>query len=266
LASSALAGTLFLSGYYSKDYIIDTCGLDTFIGNFIYFLCFVTIAITAIYTMGDDDDADEDYDYDSYKLYTKADRSTLNEEFVEGQKQFYVDSQDCGPLSTLATGILLSLSFFLGIIFFDYLVGIGSNFFINSTFIQNGTPVISENAVLLETIVLSFTLSFVVGLVAADNWSVNASFFRMGTTKLYFDKFINTLSVWNLKLYYISFIIFDKGILEFFGPYGAVKSLAKVAKFVSINQPFLIYNYICFIGLGVLIIFFSTSIISEILG
>jgi hypothetical protein len=229
-------------------------------------LCFITIAITAIYTIGDDDDADEDYDYDSYNLCTKADRSILNEEFVEGQKQFYVDSQDCGPLSTLATGILLSLSFFLGIIFFDFLVGIGSNFFIGSMFIQNGTPVISENAVLLETIILSFTLSFVAGLIAADNWNVNASFFRMGVIKLYFDKFINILSIWNLKLYYISFIIFDKGALEFFGPYGAVKVLAKVAKLISTNQPFLVYNYICFMGVGVVILFFSTSIVLEILG
>jgi len=169
LASSALAGTLFLSGYFSKDYIIDMAGVDTVLGNFLYLLCFVTVAITAIYTMGDDDDSDEEYDFDSFTLMIRNDLYNTSEEFWEGQKQFYVDSQECGVLSTAATGILLSLSSGVGLVFFDYLVGVGSNFFYGSTFIQNGVPIISENAVLLETVILSFAVSFIVGLVAADS-------------------------------------------------------------------------------------------------
>lgn len=81
LASSALSGTLFLSGYFSKDFIIDVCGTDTFLGTFLYFLCFITVAITAIYTIGDDDDADEEYDYDSLGLIGEKDLFVLHEEY-----------------------------------------------------------------------------------------------------------------------------------------------------------------------------------------
>jgi len=253
LASSALAGTLFLSGYYSKDLIIDVCGPGTFLGSFLYFICFSTVALTAIYTMGDDDDADEEYDYDSFSLLLHKDRVIIHEEYWEGQKQFYGDSEDCGRLSSLTTGTLLFFSSFIGFFLFDSFVGVGSTFFSGSSYVPNGTPVITENAVLLESVILSVFISFVVGLVALDDWNTDLYFFRTAVIKLYFDKFINFVTLYSLKFYFQCFLVVDKGVLEWLGPYGASLLINKSKRLINKVQDGGVSQYTSLFLLGLLL-------------
>jgi hypothetical protein len=131
---------------------------------------------------------------------------------------------------------------------FDFIVGSGATAFSGSSFLFNNTTIVTENAVLLETVVLSFAISFIVGLLAVDNWNVNVYFFRMAAIKLYVDKFVNSLNLFVLRTFYFSFILVDKGILELFGPVFAqcisVSGGRLISKFQSGSAQFFFVLFI----------------------
>lgn len=139
VGSLSLLATPFLTGFYSKDLILELAyGKYSFNGMYAYTLGSITAGITAFY---------------SFRLISLVFLGTAN-----GPKQSYLNSHESNisviiPLFTLAI-----FSIFFGYIASDLFVGVGSDFFGNSLFIR------PENNPLIEA---EFSLSQIIKLLPA---------------------------------------------------------------------------------------------------
>jgi len=78
---------------------------------------------------------------------------------------------------------------------------------------------------------------------------------------LYIDKFINFISLIALKIYYISFIVIDKGLLEIYGPFGSTAVTENLVQLSTRRLPNFIYEFICFSLIGIIILLFIIEIV-----
>ena len=140
----SLLATPFLTGFYSKDLIIELAyGQYSFSGMYAYILGSITAGITAFY---------------SFRLISLVFLTTPN-----GQKQSYLNSHESN-LAVIVPLIILSLfSIFFGYFFSDMFVGVGSDFFGNSLFIHpnNITLVEAEYSINIGLKLLPSILSFI---------------------------------------------------------------------------------------------------------
>ena len=86
----------------------------------------------------------------------------------------------------------------------------------------------------------------------------NYNIYHFLSKKWYFDDFYNKIiSYFILNFsYQISFKLIDRGLLEWVGPFGIVQSMKKITHVVSKLQTGLIYHYIFSIILGIIFIIF----------
>lgn len=128
----SLLATPFLTGFYSKDLIIElSFGHYSFSGLYAFILGSITAGITAFY---------------SFRLISLVFLSTPN-----GHKQSYLNSHESNiaviiPLITLAL-----FSIFFGYICSDMFVGQGSDFFGNSLYIHPNNIILVEAEYSLNT-------------------------------------------------------------------------------------------------------------------
>src|SRR5882757_2676540 len=115
--SLSLLATPFLTGFYSKDLILELAyGQYSFSGMYAYTLVSITAGITAFY---------------SFRLISLVFLGTAN-----GSKQSYLNSHESNLPVIIPLFILAVFSIFFGYIFSDLFVGVGSDFFGNSLFIH----------------------------------------------------------------------------------------------------------------------------------
>ena len=136
--SAMIVGTLsllalpFLSGFYSKDLIIELAyGQYSFSGMYAFILGSVTAGITAFY---------------SFRLISLVFLSTAN-----GNKQSYLHSHESNLAVIIPLVILALFSIFFGYVCSDMFVGIGSDFLGNSIFIHPNNIVLVEAEYSLST-------------------------------------------------------------------------------------------------------------------
>src|SRR5712675_791848 len=122
--SLSLLATPFLTGFYSKDLILELAyGQYSFSGMYAYTLGSITAGITAFY---------------SFRLISLVFLGTAN-----GPKQSYLNSHESNLPVIIPLFILAVFSIFFGYIASDLFVGVGSDFFGNSLFIRpNNNPLI----------------------------------------------------------------------------------------------------------------------------
>ena len=132
--SLSLLATPYLTGFYSKDLILELAyGQYSFSGMYAFILGSITAGITAFY---------------SFRLISLVFLTVPN-----GQKESYLNSHESKIAVIIPLLILAVSSIFFGFIFSDLFVGIGTDFFANSIFIHPNNISIVEAEFSLNPII-----------------------------------------------------------------------------------------------------------------
>jgi NADH-ubiquinone oxidoreductase chain 5 len=239
IGSLALMGFPFLTGFYSKDVILELAySKYTILGTFAHWLGTISAFFTAFY---------------SFRLIYLTFIGTAN-----GYKQSYQHAHEA-PFSMKFPLIFLAIcSIFIGYISRDFIIGLGTNTFNTAVFIHPTNLINIDAEFIPYTIKLIPTIGSLIGaalalylnivLQAVMNSTLVTNFIKMYTflnQKWFFDKiYNNAIAKPTLKLSYTTtFETLDKGFIELFGPYGLTASIKFLAKNTSKLQTGYIYNY-----------------------
>jgi NADH-ubiquinone oxidoreductase chain 5 len=265
----SLLATPFMSGFYSKDLILELAyGQYSFSGMYAFILGSITAGITAFY---------------SFRLISLVFLTTPN-----GPKQAYLNSHESN-LAVIIPLLLLSLfSIFFGFVFSDLFVGVGSDFFGNSLFTHPNNISIIEAEFSLPLIIklLPAILSLLGGTLAIYLYHINPEFiinltenslgrklYSFLNGKYYFDVIYNHYFISSgLQLGYKISKEIDRGAIELLGPHGLSNTLTNTGINIAKLDTGIITTYSLYITLGLLSLLFlvfapiliDTSIFSEI--
>lgn len=244
VGSLSLMGFPFLTGFYSKDFIIELAG-----GYGLGTLSYLMLVIAAFFTA-----------YYSGRLLMLVFYSE-----PRGPKLFYEDIHEPMRHMTLPLLALYISTLFFGFYFKEMLIGHGTEFwqgslcfserYINAIYLSESTGAFVKIIPLFVSIlglVLSyfvfnggnfFTLTYLKMSVFC-NW-----FF---SKKWYFDPIYNNFIAFPVYrfLYSVPFKSVDKGVLEHVGPYGMTVILQRVASEIKQVGTGYIFDYLIFTVLG----------------
>jgi len=228
IGSLALIGTPFLTGFYSKDCILELAiAKHSFIGNFCYFLGCSAAFCTSFY---------------SFRLIFLA--------FVNPTNTFksYINGVHEAPIKMLLPLMILGLgSIVYGYLSRDLVIGLGSLFFnLTYTSFYNFDMIDSEFlSAFIKNIPFIFTVLgaiFSLTLITCFNVSkhlvfslklhpLGQFFYKFLNKKWYFDQIVNELIVVKLMNfgYFSTFQTFDKGLIEKIGPTGFTFSFFNIS-------------------------------------
>lgn len=255
IGSLSLMGFPFLTGFYSKDAILEFAKASfTFNGYFAYWLGVISAFFTAFYSMRLIYYTFLTNSNSNLKIFNKAHESPWNMSI---------------PLLILAFG-----SIFIGYLLKDLFIGIGTPFFQNSIFVLKDSYKITEAefltpiekwipvllsiiAAVIAWILYYFYSTFTYNFTTSKYGGIIYSFLN---NKWHFDYIYNHLIVKPI-LYFsntITYKLIDRGLIELIGPSGLIKSLSSLTLNMSVLQSGIIYNY-------AFIIFISTTAFLSIL-
>lgn len=251
IGSLALMGFPFLTGFYSKDIIIEVAYAKyTTSGHFAHWFGCMAAFFTAFY---------------SFRLvYLTFIAKPMSSRTVIKQAHEV-------PLFMAIPLIVLSFgSLFLGYLSKDMVIGLGTDFWQNSVFVLPKNNLFIESEFIPTSIKLIPTLFSFIGasLALIINYFYNRELYAFTTSnfgllfysflnkKWYFDKVYNEYINKKLLLfgYFVSFKGIDKGLVELFGPYGIATTFSSLAKDFSKVQTGFIYHYAFIMLLGVILL------------
>jgi NADH-ubiquinone oxidoreductase chain 5 len=241
IGSLALMGFPFLTGFYSKDVILELAyGKFCNYGYFSYILGTCGAFFTAFYSVR--------LLYLTFLSKPNGFKSII---FVTKESLFY-------PINIVLIFLALP-SIFIGYSLKDMFIGLGSDFWGNSIYIlpENMNRIDSEFInQFIKLLPLVFTF---IGLILAFMLYTFFNFFlfklkisNLGkkiyiflNKKWFFDKLYNEYFVQNILnvSYRVSYKIIDRGIIEIFGPLGLTLIISKKANYLYKLQSGLLYHY-----------------------
>lgn len=257
IGSFSLVGFPFLTGFYSKDVILEVAYAKyTLSGNFTYLLGSLCVIFTSYYSFR--------LLFLTFLVPTATFKSSLR---TIHDAPFIM----AFPLMLLALG-----SLFVGYLARDMMIGLGTPFWSNALFVLPKNSVLLESEFIPQTQKFLPLISTLVGALLAYtfNQSHAETSYRIKLTKLgkqlytffnkrwFFDKVFNDFISENaLRFgYLISFKTLDKGIFEILGPSGIAQSFMNLAQYFSRLQSGLIYHYAVVMLLGIVILITSISL------
>lgn len=212
IGSLALVGFPFLTGFYSKDLILETTySKYTIISNFAYWLGLVSASITAFY---------------SFKLIYLTFIANAN-----GYKSSFENLEDA-PIGIALPLFLLSIgSIFFGFLMKEFFVGFGSPFWNNAIYVSakhsvffdsEFLPIVIKWMPFIFTIngtifaVIFYHLFFFLGF-SIFKQKINRKIYTFLNRKWFFDKIQNNFiaSIFLIYGYNLFYKILDKGFFEF---------------------------------------------------
>ena len=257
----------FVSGYYSKDLILELAySRYSFSGIYAFILGSLTAFLTAFY---------------SFRLISLVFLTKPN-----GTKEAYLNSHESSLIIILPMLILALFSIFFGYIFSDLFVGIGTDFLAgkasDALYIHpdNITLVEAEFSLPVLVKLLPTILSITGALLAIYMYNKDIYFIIKLTETVFFSKLYTFLnSKYFFDVIYNNYIItkgfkigykvseeLDKGVIELVGPYGLSNLLSETAKNIAKLDTGLIPSYIIYIisGFMFLILFtFAPFVLSN---
>jgi len=250
IGSLALIGFPFLTGFYSKDVILEVAYANyTITGNFAYWLGVLSALFTSYY---------------SFRLLFLTFLGKSN-----AYKSSLQNAHDAPFLMAFPLILLAFGSIFCGFFGKDMMIGLGSDFWGNALFILPQNILYVESEYIPQSIkMIPFVFS---GLGAFIAYAINISFasftYQIKTSifgrKLYtflnkrwlFDKiYTDFIGYPALQFgYEISFRTLDKGVIEIIGPTGIVQSIQKFLPTLRLFQSGFVYHYALMMLIGLTI-------------
>jgi NADH-ubiquinone oxidoreductase chain 5 len=269
VGSLSLLATPWLTGFYSKDLIIELAyGQYNFSGTYAFILGSITAGLTAFY---------------SFRLICLVFLTVPN-----GPKQSYLNTHEANNKVIIPLFLLALFSIFFGFIFSDLFVGMASDFFSNAIFIKPNNISLIEAEFSLPLIIklLPALLSlfgaslalflyhksptFIIDLT--DNL-IGQKIYTFFNGKYFFDIIYNNYIInKGLELGYTISKVLDRGIIEMVGPHGLSQTLTNTGKSISKLDTGVITTYSIYITLSLLSliflifapIFIDNSLLNEI--
>lgn len=250
VGSLSLTGFPFLTGFYSKEVILEIAFSKFSVSSFfIYWLGVIAAFITSFYSIRL-----------IYLVFFASPNSYAKSVSLSHESHsfiFYVLS------------FLGFLSIFIGFIFKDLFIGLGTDFWANSIFnLYSNTdilyaefldyfyklvPLVFSIIGLLTSLFIYF-IAYNFTLLVVKNSLLRAVYFFLAK-KWYFDLLYNNIFVFNLlrSFYLLTFKIIDRGLIEFIGPLSLVRLVNRSSIIFSFFQTGFLYNYIFVVLLGIII-------------
>ena len=253
IASLSLVAIPFMTGFYSKDFIIESAyGQYHLSSIIIYFVTTVAAMFTTLYSVK--------------VLYltflTNPSGPMVN--YKQGKNAQEGDIFMSIPLIALAI-----FSIFFGYLTKDIFIGLGSGFFSdNSLFIhplheimldtEYAVPTLFKLLPLFFTIMLSlisiiFTEFYPKLLIkfklSSIGYNIFSFFNQRFLIELFYNKYITGIV---LKLGGQTTKVMDKGSIELFGPYGLEKRLTNISKFIGNLSTGVVTSYALYILIGLI--------------
>jgi NADH-ubiquinone oxidoreductase chain 5 len=255
IGSLALVGFPFLTGFYSKDVILEVAGVQwTFVGQFVFWLGIISAGFTSFY---------------SWRLLFLTFFGK-----PRGFRQDYVHVHEMPTIMFMSLFFLGVGSIFFGYLFFEFFVGLGTTTWggslmsYNSLFIAVEFEFLDIYIKLLPLIysAIGFFLSFSLYLLLNKKQYVLTFFFStfiretyvFFSKKWFFDSLINKTFTRGVAYfgYRISFEIIDLGMLKFFGAKGFELFLESFQNFSKnletgylYHKIFVLVFSVCFLNL-----------------
>lgn len=248
IASLSLVAFPFMTGFYSKDFIIESAyGQYYFSGTAVYFVSTIGAMFTTLY---------------SVKVLYLTFLTNPNGPLIN-----YKHAHEGDIFMSLPLMILAVFSIFFGYITKDIFIGLGTNFFIdNSLFIHPSHEILldTEFAVptLFKILPLIFTVSLsILSLILSEfmpkvlthfklsrfGYNVFSFFNQRFLVELFYNRYITDMV---LKLGGQTTKVLDKGSIELIGPYGLEKGLVTLSRNISSLDTGVITSYALYILVG----------------
>lgn len=248
IASLSLVAFPFMTGFYSKDFILESAyGQFYFSSTVVYFIATIGAMFTTLY---------------SVKVLYLTFLTNPN-----GPLSSYKHAHEGDIFMSLPLIILAIFSIFFGYIAKDLFIGLGSGFFMdNSLFIhpmhetmldtEFAVPVLFKLLPLIFTISLSFLAILLseflpLGLINFKltrlGYNIFSFFNQRFLIELLYNKYITGFI---LKLGGQTTKVLDRGSVELLGPYGLEKGLVNLSRNISSLDTGVITSYALYILIG----------------
>jgi NADH-ubiquinone oxidoreductase chain 5 len=251
IASLSLVAFPFMTGFYSKDFILESAyGQYYFSGIVVYFIATIGAMFTTLY---------------SVKVLYLSFLTNPN-----GPMANYKQAHESDIFMSLPLIILAIFSIFFGYLVKDIFIGLGSGFFMdNSIFIHPIHEIMldTEFAVptLFKLLPLVFTISLsVLAIILSEflptlliifkynrfGYNIFSFFNQRFLIELFYNKYVTDVV---LKLGGQTTKILDKGSVELLGPYGLEKGLVTLSNNISSMSTGVITSYALYILIGLIL-------------
>ena len=251
IASLSLVAFPFMTGFYSKDFILESAyGQYYFSSTVVYFIATIGAMFTTLY---------------SVKVLYLTFLTNPNGPLVN-----YKQAHEGDIFMSLPLIILAVFSIFFGYITKDIFIGLGSSFFSdNSLFIHPSHEIMldTEFAVptLFKLLPLVFTISLTIISITLSEFLpkilIFFKFSRLGYNifsffnqrfliELFYNKYITGLV---LKLGGQTTKVLDKGSVELLGPFGLEKGLVNISRNLSSLDTGVVTSYALYILIGLIL-------------
>src|SRR6202522_2011855 len=253
IASLSLVAFPFMTGFYSKDFILESAyGQFYFTGTVVYFIATIGAMFTTLY---------------SVKVLYLTFMTNPNGPLVNYKKLHAAHDGDIFMSFPLI--ILAIFSIFFGYITKDIFIGLGSAFFSdNSLFIHPTHEIMLDTEFAVPTLfkllplvfsislsVLAIILSEFLGKVLLHfkftrlGYNIFGFFNQRFLIELFYNKYITGLV---LKLGGQTTKVIDKGSVELLGPYGLEKGLILLSRNIASLDTGVITSYALYILIGLI--------------
>jgi NADH-ubiquinone oxidoreductase chain 5 len=248
IASLSLVAFPFMTGFYSKDFILESAyGQFHFSSVVVYFISTIGAMFTTLY---------------SVKVLYLTFLSNPNGPLIN-----YKHAHEGDVFMSVPLIILAIFSIFFGYFTKDIFIGLGSNFFVdNSLFIHPSHEIMldTEFAVptLFKILPLIFTISLsILAIILSEFITKPLVYFKLSNIGYYIYGFFNQRFL--IELFYNKYItdfvlklggqttkVIDKGSIELIGPYGLEIGLTTLSKNIARLDTGVITSYALYILVG----------------
>jgi len=250
IASLSLVAFPFMTGFYSKDFILESAyGQYYFSSTVVYIIATIGAIFTTLY---------------SVKVLYLTFLTNPNGPLIN-----YKQAHEGDIFMSLPLIILAVFSIFFGFITKDIFIGLGSGFFAdNALFIHPSHEIMLDTEfgvpTLFKLLPLVFTILFsIIAIVLSEYLSTILIHFKLSRVGYNIFSFFNQRFL--IELFYNKFItgvvlklggqttkILDKGSIEYLGPYGLEKGLLNISNNISKLNTGVITSYALYILVALL--------------
>jgi NADH-ubiquinone oxidoreductase chain 5 len=267
IASLSLVAFPFMTGFYSKDFILESAfGQYSYSSVAVYVIAVIGAIFTTLYSV-------------KVLYLTFLTNPNGPNKFYDIKSNYIAHEGDI--FLSLPLVLLAIFSIFFGYITKDIFIGLGTGFFVdNSIFIHPTHEIMidTEFAVptLFKLLPLIFTISFsIIAIVLSEFLSENLINFKLSKlgykifgffnqrflVELFYNKYITSLV---LHLGGQTTKVLDKGSIELIGPYGLEVGLLYLSKKLSSLNTSVVTNYALYILIGFTVLTFNMTLMYSL--